>query len=158
MDTNIRKQALHDLGRRHGVIQVAPPKHSVRQAYVAREDLGNHELVTGPLASPTGPGSAAGFKNVAGSQIAAPEVTNIYMGPFWGDQAFVEGFSQAVLQNGYLDPLKDLGTAPGAGHTGTKSTDQSSRAVQLSAMPTPGMLCRRCLAGERSRPTAIVSL
>jgi hypothetical protein len=101
--------------RRRGVIQVAPPRHSVRQAYVAREDLGNHELVTRPLASPTGPGGAAGFKNVAGSRISAPEVTNIYIGPFWGDQAFVEGFSQAVLQNGYLDPLKDLGYGTGGG-------------------------------------------
>jgi hypothetical protein len=53
---------------------------------------------------------------VAGSQIAAPEVTNIYMGAFWGDRGFVEGFSKAILENGYLDPLKDLGygTGPGA--------------------------------------------
>jgi hypothetical protein len=78
-------------------------------------ESGDHELVTRPLASPTGPGGAAGFKNAAGSQIAVPEVTNVYMGPFWGDQGFVEGFSKAVLENGYLDPLQELGygTAPG---------------------------------------------
>jgi hypothetical protein len=115
MDINKRKQSLRDIGRRRGVIQIVPPKSSVRQAYVDKEDLGDHELLTRPLASPTGPGGAAGFRNVAGSQIAVPEVTNIYMGQFWGDQALVEAFSQAVVQNGYLDPLRDLqyGTGPG---------------------------------------------
>jgi hypothetical protein len=115
MDRKERKQALRDIGRRRGVIQIVPPRHSVRQAYVRKEDSGDHELVTRPLASPTGPGGAAGFKNVAGSQIAVPEVTNIYMGPFWGDQDFVEGFSKAVLENGYLDPLKELGYGTGPG-------------------------------------------
>lgn len=115
MNRNERKQALRNIGRRRGVIQIVPPRHVVRQAYLRKEDSGNHELVTRPLASPTGPGGAAGFRNVAGSQIAAPEVTNIYMGPFWGDQAFVEGFSKAILENGYLDPLKALKTGTGPG-------------------------------------------
>src|SRR5579864_6513442 len=115
MNRKERKEALRKIGRRRGVIQIVPPRHSVRQAYLRKEDSGNHELVTRPLASPTGPGGAAGFKNVAGSQIAAPEVTNIYMGPFWGDQNLVEQFSQAVLQNGYLDPLKELGYGTGPG-------------------------------------------
>ena len=116
MDRNERTQALRNIGRRRGVIQIVPPRGSVRQAYLRREDSDDNELVTRPLASPTGPGGAAGFKNVAGSQIAAPEVTNIYMGAFWGDRGFVEGFSKAILENGYLDPLKDLGygTGPGA--------------------------------------------
>ena len=116
MDRNERTQALRNIGRRRGVIQIVPPRGSVRQAYLRKEDSDDNELVTRPLASPTGPGGAAGFKNVAGSQIAAPEVTNIYMGAFWGDRGFVEGFSKAILENGYLDPLKDLGygTGPGA--------------------------------------------
>lgn len=116
MDRNERTQALRNIGRRQGVIQIVPPRGSVRQAYLRKEDSDDNELVTRPLASPTGPGGAAGFKNVAGSQIAAPEVTNIYMGAFWGDRGFVEGFSKAILENGYLDPLKDLGygTGPGA--------------------------------------------
>jgi hypothetical protein len=116
MDRKERKQALCNIGRRRGVMQIVPPRHSVRQAHLRKSDLGDHELITRPLASPTGPGGAAGYRNVAGSQIAAPEVTNIYMGDFWGDQDFVEGFSKAILQNGYLDPLHDLkyGTGPGS--------------------------------------------
>jgi hypothetical protein len=53
---------------------------------------------------------------VAGSQIAIPEVTNIFLGAFWDDQNFLEGFSKAIVENGYLDPLKTLGygTGPGA--------------------------------------------
>ena len=115
MDRNERKRAMRNIGRRKGVIQIVPPRQSVRQAYLRKADQGDHELVTRPLASPTGPGGAAGFKNVAGSQIAVPEVTNIYMGPFWDDQAFVEGFSKAILENGYLDPLRDLGYGTGPG-------------------------------------------
>jgi hypothetical protein len=67
------------------------------------------------FSSPTGPGGAPGFHNVAGSQIAAPEVTNIYMGAFWGDQTFLEGFSRAIVENGYLDPLRELGYGTGPG-------------------------------------------
>jgi hypothetical protein len=116
MDKNERKQALRNIGQRRDVIQIVPPLDSVRQAYLRKTESDDHELVTRPLASPTGPGGAAGFKNVAGSQIAMPEVTNVYMGAFWGDRRFVEGFSKAILENGYLDPLKDLGygTGPGA--------------------------------------------
>ena len=54
-------------------MQIVPTRQSVRQAYLREGDLGNHELITRPLAAPTGPGGAAGFKNVAGSRIAAPE-------------------------------------------------------------------------------------
>ncbi|HEV3198483.1 MAG TPA: hypothetical protein VGZ73_11260 [Bryobacteraceae bacterium] len=115
MNRNERKQALRNIGRRRDVIQIVPPRNVVRQAYLRKEDSGDHELVTRPLASPTGPGGAAGFTNRANSQIAVPEVTNIYMGPFWGDQAFVEGFSKAILENGYLDPLKELKYRTGPG-------------------------------------------
>ncbi len=110
-----RKQALRDIGRRQDVIQIVPPRHSVRKAHLRKAESEDHELVTRPLASPTGPGGAAGFRNVAGSQIAVPEVTNVYMGAFWGDQGFVEQFSKAVLENGYLDPLRDLGYGTGPG-------------------------------------------
>jgi hypothetical protein len=115
MDRKERKQALRDIGRRRNVIQIVPPRQSVRPAYLRKEESNNNELVTRPLASPTGPGGAAGFQNVAGSQIAVPEVTNIYMGAFWGDQGFVEGFSKAILENGYLDPLTQLGYGTGPG-------------------------------------------
>jgi hypothetical protein len=52
---------------------------------------------------------------VAGSQIAVPQVTNIYLGAFWGDRALVEQFTKAIVENGYLSPLKELGygTSPG---------------------------------------------
>jgi hypothetical protein len=110
-----RLEVMRKVGPRKGVIQIAPTRASMRGSYLRETDLGDHELVTRPLASPTGPGGAAGFHNVAGSQIAVPEVTNIYLGPFWGDQDFVEGFSKAVLENGYLDPLKELGYQTGPG-------------------------------------------
>ena len=115
MDRHGRKKALRDIGRRKDVIQIVPPRGSMQPAYLRQSDLGDNELVTRPLASPTGPGGAAGFHNVAGSQIPAPEVTNIYLGPFWGDQTIVEGFSKAVLENGYLDPLQALGYGTGPG-------------------------------------------
>lgn len=109
------KNSLRGMGPRP-VMQIVPPRDVVRPAYVRKaDDDKGHELVSRPLASPTGPGGAAGWRNVAGSQIAVPKVTNIYMGPFWGDRAFVEGFSKAIVENGYLDPLKELnyGTGPG---------------------------------------------
>jgi hypothetical protein len=110
--SKITKAKLRGMGSRKNAMQIVPPMHVVRPAYL-HED--NHDLITNPLASPTGPGGAAGFSNRAGSQIAAPEVTNIYLGQFWGDRAFVEGFSKAVVENGYLDPLKDLGYGTGSG-------------------------------------------
>ena len=106
------KKSLQAIGSRRGVIQIVPPRHVVRPAYLHEED---HDLVTLPLSSPTGPGGAAGFHNVAGSQIAVPQVTNIYMGNFWGDQNFLEGFSKAIVENGYLDPLHDLNYGTGSG-------------------------------------------
>jgi hypothetical protein len=108
-------------------------------------ESGDYELVTRPLASPTGPGGAAGFKNVAGSQIAVPEVTNVYLGSFWGDRSFVEGFSKAVLENGYLDPLQELGYGTGPGTylgnitgpalaKGTKFADSDAQATVLTLL------------------------
>lgn len=110
-----RKEQLRKIGSRPGVIQIVPTREHMRPPYVRDGEAGDHELVTRPLASPTGPGAAKGFKNRGGSQIAKPEVTNIYLGPFWGDKAVVEGFSTAVLEHGYLEPLKTLkyGTGPG---------------------------------------------
>ena len=110
--SKVTKERLRAIGARKNVMQIVPPMHVVRPAYL-HED--NHDLVTNPLASPTGPGGAAGFHNRNGSQIAVPEVTNIYLGQFWGDRAFVEAFSKAIVENGYLDPLRDLnsGTGPG---------------------------------------------
>ena len=109
----ITKEMLRRIGRRPNVIQIVPPRNVVRPSYL-HEDEGR-DLVSLPLASPTGPGGAPGFRNRGGSQIAVPQVTNIYLGPFWGDQNFVEGFSKAIVENGYLDPLRDLsyGTGPG---------------------------------------------
>jgi hypothetical protein len=110
-----RTKKLRAIGRRRDAIQIVPTRPMVRPFYLLKEDEKNNALVDRPLASPTGPGGAAGFRNVAGSQIAVPEVTNIYMGPFWGDQNFVEGFSKAIVENGYLQPLADLGYGTGPG-------------------------------------------
>jgi hypothetical protein len=109
------KKQLRDIGRRPNVMQIVPPLSAVRPAYLREEESQDDDLVTRPLDSPTGPGGAAGFHNVAGSQLAVPEITNIYMGTFWGDQNFIEGFSKAIVENGYLDPLAQLkyGTGPG---------------------------------------------
>jgi hypothetical protein len=74
-------------------------------------DVG-HELFVHPLESPTGPHGAKNFRNVAGSQIAVPHVTNVYLGEFWAgveQRAFFEQFSKAIVENGYLDPLTELG-------------------------------------------------
>jgi hypothetical protein len=112
----MRKHTIEDLrriGPRRGVIQIVPPRPAMRPSLVHEDE--DHELITRPLASPTGPGGAAGFSNRGGSQIAQPVVTNIYLGTFWADQGFVEGFSKAVVENGYLDPLHDLGYGTGSG-------------------------------------------
>jgi hypothetical protein len=112
MKGKVTKETLRRIGQREGVIQIVPPRNVVRPSYVREE---NHDLVSLPLASPTGPGGAAGFHNRSGSQIAVPEVTNIYLGTFWGDQNLVEGFSKAIVENGYLDPMKELGYGTGPG-------------------------------------------
>jgi hypothetical protein len=40
---------------------------------------------------------------------------NIYMGAFWGDRMFFEGFSKAIVANGYLNPLRELQYGTGSG-------------------------------------------
>ncbi|HXM24092.1 MAG TPA: hypothetical protein VN948_22745 [Terriglobales bacterium] len=109
---NITKEMLRRIGQRSKVIQIVPPRHVVKPFYLHAEE---QDLVDRPLASPTGPGGAQGFQNVAGSQIAVPKVTNIYLGAFWGDRGIVEGFSKAIVENGYLDPLNELGYGTGPG-------------------------------------------
>jgi hypothetical protein len=108
-------QQLQAVGARAGVIQIVAPRHLYRPAYLRSEEKNDHELVTQPLASPTGPGGAAGFRNRGGSQIHQPEVTNVYLGPYWGDQGFLETFSKAIVEYGYLQPLEDLGYGTGPG-------------------------------------------
>lgn len=108
--------ALRRVGPRADVIQVVPPRHVYRPRILSAEEAEDHDLVINPLQSPTGPNGAPGFHNVNNSQIATPQVLNIYMGPFWdGTTTFFEGFCKAVVENGYLDPLRDLnyGTGPG---------------------------------------------
>ena len=109
------KQALRNIGPRRNVIQIVPPRPAFRPAYLRPAEAKDKELVNRPLSSPTGPGGAAGFSNVAGSQIAVPQVTNVYMGKFWGDRAFIEAFSRAIVENGYLDPLHELNYGTGSG-------------------------------------------
>jgi len=114
----MRRYSVEDLrriGPRQNALQIVPPRTVMRPVIVRDDDEGSHELVANPLASPTGPGGAAGFQNRAGSQIAQPAVTNVYLGQFWGDRSFVEGFSKAVVENGYLDPLNELGYGTGSG-------------------------------------------
>lgn len=112
--TSLRK--LTEIGPRPNVIQIVPPRNVMRPSVRRESDPDDmHDLVVHPLASPTGPGGAKGFRNRAGSTIKNPQVMNVYLGPFWGDQAFVEGFSKAVVENGYLDPLRELGYGTDSG-------------------------------------------
>ena len=103
------------IGARPGVVQIVPTKKDVRPAVLHRADRGT-SIENLPFASPTGPGGAPGFHNVAGSQIANPQVTNVYLGPFFADQTVLEAFSKAVVENGYLDPLRELGYGTGSGN------------------------------------------
>ncbi len=148
MPTTLEK--LRSIGPKSNVIQIVPPKQAVRPAILRAAEMEDHELVTRPLASPTGPGGAAGFHNRAGSTIANPEVTNVYLGAFWGDRAFVEGFSRAVVENGYLDPLRELHYGTGSGKylgavdgtalaAGTTFSDTEARAL-LKKMLDSGAL------------------
>src|SRR5262249_49682504 len=108
---------LLSIGPKPNVMQIVPPRDAMRPAVRRATDPADaHDLVVHPLAAPTGPGGAKGFKNRAGSQIKKPQVTNVYLGPFWGDIAFVEGFSKAVVENGYLDPLRQLKYGTGSGN------------------------------------------
>jgi hypothetical protein len=106
---------LRAVGPRSNAIQIVPPRRVYRPAYITAEDRADYELVTNPLKSPTGPGGAPGFRNRAGSQIVTPHVTNVYMGTFSGDRGFFEEFSKGIVENGYLDPLKELNYGTGSG-------------------------------------------
>lgn len=109
-------QDMRGIGARKNVVQIVPPRSVMRPRIVHDDEAQqDRELLTQPLASPTGPGGAAGFQNVAGSQIQLPEVTNIYLGEFWDDQNLAEAFSKAIVENGYLDPLQQLGYGTGSG-------------------------------------------
>jgi hypothetical protein len=125
---------LKGIGSRPNVVQIVPPRDVYRPRYLRNaEKEADHELVTSPLATPTGPnGAPGGFTNRAGSQIATPRVTNVYMGAFWGDQGFVESFSKAVTEYGYLDPLKELGYGTGSGaYLGSVNGDSLSKGTTL---------------------------
>ncbi len=141
---------LRRVGPRPNVLQIVPPRHVLRPAYLRAEERADHELVTRPLASPTGPGGAGGFRNRAGSQIPAPQTMNVYLGDFWGDRGFLEGFSKAIVENGYLDPLAELGYGTGSGAylravdgealpAGTTLTDADARA-KIRGMLDAGIL------------------
>jgi len=106
------KAELRAIGRRP-VLQIVPTRDAMRPAHLHGDET---ELAERPFATPTGPGGAQNFHNVAGSQIADPQVTNIYLGTFWGDRTFLEGFSKAIVENGYLDPLNELGYGSGSGN------------------------------------------
>jgi hypothetical protein len=93
--TKTTKEMLRRIGRRPNVIQIVPPRHVVRPSYVREED---HDLVDRPLASPTGPGGAAGFQNRAGSQIAVPKVTNIYLGGSGGTAIWSRASAKLLLK------------------------------------------------------------
>jgi hypothetical protein len=104
------------VGPKQNVLQIVPPRDAMRPSVRRVSDASDvHDLVVHPLAAPTGPGGAKGFRNRAGSTIQQPQVTNIYLGPFWSDQQFVESFSKAVVENGYLDPLRELHYGTGSG-------------------------------------------
>src|SRR5438105_4991538 len=90
--------ALKKIGARRNVLQIVPPRHVYRPSYLRREESEDHELLSKPLESPTGPGAADRFRNRAGSQIAEPRVTNVHLGPFWGDRGFFEGFSKSIVE------------------------------------------------------------
>jgi hypothetical protein len=108
---------LRSVGPRQNVLQIVPPRHLVRYSVAAMQadTPEGHELLTQPLEAPTGPGGASGFRNRAGSQITTPCVSNVYLGPFWDDQNHLEAFSKAIIENGYMDPLRQLGYGTGSG-------------------------------------------
>ena len=111
------------------MLQIVPPRNAWRHSVAEEvlEDVG-HELFVHPLESPTGPHGAKNFRNVAGSQIAVPHVTNVYLGEFWAgveQRAFFEEFSKAIVENGYLDPLAELGYGSRSGvYLGPVQTDK----------------------------------
>jgi hypothetical protein len=123
------------IGGRPGVVQVAVPRPS--------------EMVTNPLATPTGPGQANGFRNCGGSQIALPQVTNVYLGAFWGgDRTFFEGFSQAVVERGYLAPLSTLGYGTGPGrYLGTVDAAGPASGTVVTDADTQGLIAGMLDAG-----------
>lgn len=112
-------QRLREIGPKPNVIQIAPPKDLMRPGVRREKDPEDkHNPDTHPLTAPTGPGGASGFRNRAGSTIEQPRVMNIYLGKFWGDQDDqdrIEEFSAAIVQNGYLDPLRELNYGTGSG-------------------------------------------
>jgi len=133
------------------IIQVVPPRHVYRPSVLTLEEAKDHELVINPLKSPTGPGGAPGFHNVNNSQISSPRVQNIYMGPFWdGSTTVFEGFCKAVVENGYLDPLRELNYGTGSGSylgsvdgeilkSGTVLNDSDAR-VKIQSMLDKGLV------------------
>lgn len=106
---------LRRVGPRQNVMQIVPPRGSIRHSVRSERPVEELELLTQSLEAPTGPLGARNFRNVAGSQIAVPHVTNLYLGQFWGDQKRFEEFSRAIVENGYLDPLLQLGYGTGSG-------------------------------------------
>ena len=158
-----KKYSKHDLlriGARPNVVQIVPPRGVMRPRIVHDDETEqDHELLSQPLASPTGPGGAAGFQNVAGSQIPVPQVTNIYLGQFWGDQNLVEAFSKAIVENGYLDPLQQLGLRNGPRNI-QRIYQRTSASIQVqpSRTATRRIRCARSSTRDRLAETSTACL
>ena len=160
---------LRNAGSRSSIIQISAPRHVYRSAYLRADESANHELVTQPLASPTGPGGAQNFHNRAGSQLARPQVTNVYLGPFWGDRAFLEGFSKAIVEYGYLQPLAELNAGTGPGDylgpidgtplaAGSRLTDADAQALIANMIDAGTLVVTQDCLFMLILPTGVVSI
>jgi hypothetical protein len=148
--TSKAMKRLMAIGPKPNVLQIVPPKDLMRPGVRREKDSEDmHDPEKHPLATPTGPGGASGFRNragSAGSTIEQPRVMNIYLGKFWGDQDDqdrVEEFSTAIVQNGYLDPLRELNYGTGSGrYLGFVTGPQIEPGSTLSDADVRGILSK----------------
>jgi hypothetical protein len=111
-------EVLRKIGSRRNVMQIVPPRHVYRSSHVRpeEEESGDHELMSGALKSPTGPGAPTGLEiEPAARSLSRVSRTSISVHSGAATVAFREGFSRSIVENGYLDPLKQLGYGTGSG-------------------------------------------
>ncbi len=89
-----------------------PELSTMHPALLAHHQRGDHRLVADPVNVAPG-GAVDPLTYHGGPTIPDPQVTALFAGTFWDDQAGVSAFTGRIVENGYLQAAVGQGTKPG---------------------------------------------
>ncbi len=123
--------------RQRSVIDLAPGvwQHTpIRDEHLAVMTA-EHDRMASEGADPATPKLGYPLADHGGSTIASPKLFIIYLGPWWGNKAKLEGFANDLMAAGYLAPLAVYGSGVGT-FMGSFQTDPVSGTVTDGQLQT----------------------